>query len=118
MTPIRGARCPDCGGDSTEWRRPRGEAERVRATLAGRRPYRCRQCRRRFYCRLEGPPVPGAEATSSGSGGLPSRRRREAHWYVDLRAGGLPATEIWLAVLVILIVAAVGVGMLLLLGWR
>jgi len=108
-------RCPDCGGSFAERRTPRGQTERLRVALTGRRPYRCLQCGRRFYDRPARPAGHAVETTPPESVEGPGARRRQAYWRVDMDAARLRPTEMYLAGIVVLIVAAIGTALLLLL---
>lgn len=108
-------RCPDCGGGFAQRRTPRGQVERLRAALTGRRPYRCLQCGRRFYDRPAGPAGHAVEAAPPEFAGGLGARHRQAYWRVDMGADRLRPTEIYLAVVIVLIVVAIGTALLLLL---
>ena len=45
---IEKTRCPNCGGLDTRHSYPRGLMDSF-MHMFGRRPYRCRNCRKRFY---------------------------------------------------------------------
>jgi hypothetical protein len=116
LTPSGGVhRCPGCGAGRAERRTPRSGVERLRATLTGRRPYRCLGCGRRFYDRPANSALPEAAAPASATLDPPPQRRRQAYWRVDVRQAGSRPAEISLLVLMALIAGAIAAGLVLLL---